>query len=150
MKQLILFFICAVLTGTVAGQSDSLEAKVLHLIEVSGSEDMFVSSALNMINMQKESPAFEGIPDSWWTKFTERIQQNGFQDIEAELASIYLANYTEEEIDFLIEYHQNPLAQSIMAKMPLVQQQSMQVGQAWGQKIAQELEDQLEVDPKGN
>ncbi|WP_116105477.1 DUF2059 domain-containing protein [Lewinella sp. IMCC34191] len=150
MKQLILLLMCAVLTGPLLGQSDSLEAKVIRLIEVSGSEEMFVSSAMNMIQLQQQSAAYADIPDTWWSTFMDRLRTEGFKSIEPELVKIYMANYTEEEVDFLIDYHRNPLAQSIMAKMPVVQQQSMQVGQAWGQQIAQEIVERLNSDSEGN
>lgn len=150
MKQVYIGLFFFLVTATAGAQSDSLEAKVLHLLELSGTEAMFVTSAMNMLDMQKESPAFASIPDEWWTEFEKRVRETAYKELEPQLAKVYLDNYTEEEVDFLIDYHQNPIAQGIMAKMAVVQQQSMQAGSAWGQKIAREIADQAIVTPEGN
>lgn len=147
---MILFFLVAGWWASAAGQSDSLESKVLRLLEVSGAENQFVSSAMNMIAMQESQPAFAQIPAAWWEKFKDRVRNEGWDSIAPSLADIYLQNYTEAEIDYLIAYHSHPLTQAIMAKLPVIQQQSMEVGQAWGERIARELQDQLTTDPEGN
>ena len=144
MKQLLLFFLYFGCCAGMCAQADSLQAKIAHLMEVSGAEQQFIASAMNMIDMQEQQPAFSAIPEGWWTEFKERVRQEGWRDIAPDLMQIYRENYTEAEIDYLIAYHSNPLTQAINAKMPTVQQQSMVVGQAWGEKIAQELAEKLE------
>ncbi len=150
MKHRFLILILVGLCSPAWAQDDSLQAKIIHLLEVSGAEAQFISSAVSMIEMQQQNEAFAEIPASWWSTFVERVRTDGWNDIAPSLVEIYRANYTEAEIDYMIEYHTNPLTQSIGAKASAVQQESMLVGQAWGDKIAGQLADQLPAESEGN
>lgn len=150
MKQVLLVFLGLTFSAGVFAQTDSLQAKITQLLELSGAEQQFISSAMNMIDMQQQQPAFAQIPEAWWASFKEKVRTQGWKDIAPSLANIYRENYSEEEIDYLIAYHSNPLTQAIMAKLPVIQQQSMQVGQQWGETIAQQLSDKLETASEGN
>ncbi len=83
------------------------------------------------------------VPDEWWDGFMEKAIAT---DFNALLIPIYERNYTAAEIDGLIEFYQTPLGQSLLQKAPVVAQESIAVGQAWGMEIAQELVEELEAD----
>ena len=131
-------------------QADSLQAKIAHLMEVSGAEQQFIFSAISMIEMQEEDAAFDVIPDAWWSKFKDKVRNEGWSNLLPSLVQIYRDNYSEEEIDYLIAYHTHPLSQRIAEKLPTVQRLSMEAGSAWGEKIAQELLEKLEETSEGN
>ena len=83
------------------------------------------------------------VPDEWWEGFMEKAIAT---DFNALLFPIYERNYTAAEIDGLIEFYQSPLGQSLLEKAPVIAQESLAVGQAWGLEIAQELIAELEAD----
>lgn len=48
--------------------------------------------------------------------------------LEPEMIKIYAEEFTQEEIDGMIQFYKTPVGQSTIDKMPIVMQKSMQVG----------------------
>ena len=61
------------------------------------------------------------------------------------MVPIYDKYYTEEEINQIIAFYNSPVGKKMISTMPLVMQESMAAGQAWGKqlaaKVAQELKE---------
>ena len=51
-------------------------------------------------------------------------------------ARIYAEHFTEAELDELIAFYETPLGQKMIAKLPVLTQQSMELGGLWGQQVA--------------
>lgn len=51
-------------------------------------------------------------------------------------ARLYAEHFTEAEIDELIAFYETPLGQKMIAKFPVLTQESMQLGGLWGQQVA--------------
>lgn len=83
------------------------------------------------------------VPDIWWDGFIEKALES---DINSLLVPIYQRNYSAEEIEGLIAFYQSPVGQSVLAKTTIVTQESIEVGQAWGIELAEELLAELEAD----
>ena len=52
---------------------------------------------------------------------------------------IYQKHLTQEDIAALNKFYDSPAGKKMIKVQPLIMQESMAVGQAWGQKIAQEV-----------
>lgn len=150
MKLLLPLLLVLGLGATGRAQADSLQLKIERLLELSGAEAQFTESAVSMIELQRQQPHMSGIPAAWFEEFIERIRTDGWRTLAPELAAIYRKHYTETEIDYLIDYHSHPMTQSITAKIPAIQQESMLVGQAWGQEIARQLVEKASSTGEGN
>lgn len=48
--------------------------------------------------------------------------------LEPEMIKIYAEEFTQEEVDGMIQFYKTPVGQSTIDKMPIVMQKSMQVG----------------------
>jgi hypothetical protein len=55
------------------------------------------------------------------------------------IVSVYATNFTPEELAEMEAFYQRPTGQKMLAKTQVVMQQSMQVGQMFGQKAAEDL-----------
>lgn len=53
------------------------------------------------------------------------------------IAGIYATNFTVAEMDAVIDFYKTPVGIKMLNSLPALTQQSMAVGQAWGQAVAQ-------------
>jgi uncharacterized protein len=69
-----------------------------------------------------------------------------------QMAAVYARNFTPDEMRQLVAFYRGPLGQKFLEKMPTVMQESMSVGQAFGQQIAGELRSRMieELRKKGH
>ena len=116
-------------------------AQVEELLELTNADALNVQ-ILEQVIAQFRQMAPE-IPDEWWESFAAKALET---DMNSLLIPIYERNYTATEIDGLIEFYQSPLGQSLLAKTPIVMQESIAVGQAWGLEIVEEMTQELEAD----
>ncbi len=139
MKQVFVILLLLGAVTAASAQRDSLDAKIVRLLEVSGAQGQFLSAIDNLIALQRQSPSERQLTDDFWDEFSQELHQEGWADIQPRLLEIYHDNYTEEEIDFQIAYFADPIAQGIQEKQAVIMQQSMAVGAAWGQAIGEKI-----------
>ena len=59
------------------------------------------------------------------------------------LAVVYARNLTIDEMRQLTDFYRSPLGQSFLQKMPVIFQESMALGQRWGEEAAGQLHDRM-------
>jgi hypothetical protein len=59
------------------------------------------------------------------------------------IVAVYASNFTAQELRDLESLYRHPAMQSMLEKQQLIVQQSMQVGQAFGQKAAEDLRQRM-------
>lgn len=59
------------------------------------------------------------------------------------LAVVYARNLTIDEMRQLTDFYRSPLGQSFLQKMPVIFQESMVLGQRWGEEAAGQLHDRM-------
>ena len=67
----------------------------------------------------------------------------GVGSLTDQMAEIYARNFTVGEMHDLTAFYRSPTGQKLLEKTPAITQQSLAVGQAWGQKIAGELQSRM-------
>jgi uncharacterized protein len=60
-----------------------------------------------------------------------------------EMAALYARNFTADEMREITAFYRSPVGQRFLTKMPAVMQESMTMGQAFGQRIAAEMQDRI-------
>lgn len=114
-----------------------LEKDVRELLDVTGAfkigEQMMDGLAAQL------SKGDSKIPPSFWKEMKKRIKKDEFY---AMIVPIYLRNLTPEDIKTLLAFYKTPAGQRVVKAMPTITQESMVVGQAWGEKIAREVVEQ--------
>lgn len=151
MKRIIILLLLGLSGVGLQAQTDTtasdslLNAKIERLLVLSGAEAQFNTAIDQMVEIQKQNPAYSGVlADEFWDEFTEEVHQTGFDKLRPKMVTIYRDNYTVEEIDHQITYFSDPMTQAIVAKQGAVMQQSMRVGAQWGQEISQEIVTRLQ------
>jgi len=55
-------------------------------------------------------------------------------ELEEPVIAIYDANFSADEIKQLVAFYQSPVGRKIVVQLPQLMQQSVTMGQAWGQQ----------------
>ena len=57
-------------------------------------------------------------------------------DLEEPIIAIYDANFSDDEIKQLVAFYQSPVGRKIVIQQPQLTQQSLTLGQSWGEQAA--------------
>ncbi len=73
-------------------------------------------------------------------------------EILDKVAAIYARNFTVAELNEIIAFYRGPTGQKFVQRLPVVMQESLQVGQQFGQQIGAELQQRMiqELRKKGH
>jgi hypothetical protein len=117
----------------------ALEAKVRELLALTGSAGMAEQVMAQMMPALKEMAP--GVPESVWDEIEKEMDVDALID---EIVPVYIAEYTEAEIDAMIAFYSTPEGRSVIQKMPGVMAQTMLIGQQWGQTAAMRVFERLQ------
>jgi hypothetical protein len=83
--------------------------------------------------------ANQTIPDATWDEFTAIFVEEMkrlLPELKEPIIAIYEANFSDEEIKQLVAFYHSSVGHKIVAVLPQLMQQSVAMGQSWGQKAA--------------
>jgi hypothetical protein len=139
MKYAILFLLLFS-TTFLSAQDPALVKKVEQLLELSGTKAQFETALDGMLDTYKQNPAMkEGLPGEFWDTFSQEAKVNAFDDLMGQMVTLYLEHYNEEELDHQIAYMKSPITQKIVAKQPMIMQESIAIGSKWGQELGEKI-----------
>ena len=78
--------------------------------------------------------------EKFWDDFAKEIKA---EDLVNLIIPIYDKYYTEDDIDQLISFYNTPTGKKMIETLPIVTQESMTAGQAWGKLIGEKVIQQL-------
>jgi uncharacterized protein len=64
-------------------------------------------------------------------------------ELANQLAGVYARNFTIDELNQLAAFYRSPVGEALVAKTPAITQQSLVIGQAFGQKVAAEMQTRI-------
>ena len=77
------------------------------------------------------------IPDVVWDEFTgicTEEMKRSLPELEDPVITIYDDNFSADEIKQLLAFYQSPVGRKIVIQLPQLMQQSVSMGQSWGQQ----------------
>jgi hypothetical protein len=113
---------------------------IRRLIEMSGEAQAMQQVMLATIDQLRI--ANTGLPDQFFEEFKNAAMSG---ELPALMVPVYERHFTHEEIRDLIAFFQSPLGQALVRKQPLIRQDAMGVGQAWGAKTAKTITERLQA-----
>ncbi|MBV9199846.1 MAG: DUF2059 domain-containing protein [Alphaproteobacteria bacterium] len=91
------------------------------------------------------------IPQAAWDDFA-RIGAEEFKkslaELEEPVITIFDKNFTDDEIKQLTAFYKTPLGQKVVTQMPVVMQQSAQLGQIWGTQVGGRVAERIRAAAK--
>jgi len=140
---LLVVFILAPLSPASSQSEDAemLEAELNRMLELSGAANM-ASQVLHQI-MAPIRQAIPQVPEEFWVRMMDRF--DGQELVELTIP-IYARHFTLEEIRDINAFYESPTGRKMIGSLPAIMQESMAVGQAWGEKAAGEIIQELEAE----
>jgi hypothetical protein len=137
MKKALFVFLFA--AGTViAGYGQSKRADIVKLLDVSNTkmqaEQLFDLMLPSLKTLAPDAPA------AFWTVFQSKLNMNSFVDL---FVPVYDKYFTHDEIKGLIQFYESPVGRKLLEVTPAITQDSYGIGQAWGEKLAQDIVGEL-------
>jgi len=128
-----------------AEMSKEKRAEIDQMMRLTGMEKLVDQMVTQMISSFKAN--MTGAPAGFWEKFQSKV--NG-RDMIEKVVPVYDKYYTLEDLRAVNAFYSSPAGQKILATLPQVMQESMAVGQAWGQEVAKKAADELEAEKKAS
>lgn len=142
MKKNILV-IAFLVFGVLTNAQSSKELKIAELLETMGSTEAMKTSYEYMIEHYKKN--YPDVPTEYWDKASKYVNYN---ELIEKLIPLYTKHFTEQEIESLITFYRNTTGKKMIDKMPLILQESMEIGRMWGVELAQKIEKEISVSTK--
>jgi hypothetical protein len=127
-------------------------AAAKELMDVAGSAKQF-DVAVPIITQQLENAFVNLKPDhaaeikDVFRMIPERFSQRK-QELLDQIAALYAERLTTEDLQGIIAFYKSPIGAKFIQLQPELVQQSMALGQAWGRKIGQEIDQQVRKELK--
>ncbi|MCF0051940.1 DUF2059 domain-containing protein [Dyadobacter sp. LJ53] len=138
-----MMFILTFVAFSNAQGNPEYKAKLKKMFEVSGSEKSYKVAIEQMFTMFKQQKTT--VPDSIWQQFQGEFLKTSLDDLVNMLEPVYSKSLSQDDLQQLIAFYQTPIGVKYAAKTPAIMQESMQVGQQWGMKIANEFQEKLKT-----
>ncbi len=150
-KHLSLVILCLALSPAfLAAQEtemDTFEEKIIEMMDLSGATTQFELIIDQMVDMYQRNERGR-VKEGFWEELKAEMKKDGFKELYDILIPVYKKHLTEEEVDAAIAFYSTEAGRSLVEKMPLITQESMQAGAQWGarlgEKIARKMEDARE------
>ena len=139
MKRLIVLLF-SVLTLTAAF-SQSKEDDIIRLMQMTGSADVGIQVMQSMIVQFRQ--ILPEVPEDYWNQFMDRVNPD---EMISMIVPIYDKHFSHDDIKDIITFYETPTGKKLIQKLPFITQESMSAGQAWGQRLGLEIQQQLVED----
>ena len=131
----VTFFVFSI---AAKAQTSSKSQKIRQLLEVTGSGKLGVQVAQNLINQYRKS--YDNVDSQFWDGLTKKLNPD---ELISLIVPIYDKHFSEEDIDQIIAFYKTPVGIKLISSMSTIMQESMQVGEKWGQKISEQVLEEM-------
>lgn len=133
MKKTIFALMLTSLFAT-ANAEQPTAASVKKLMKITGAGELGIQAMNQMTDQLK--PMLPAAPDSFWEDMKKETTAD---ELISLITPIYQKHLTQSDVDAAIEFYQTPAGKNFVAAQPQIMQESMQVGEKWGTKVAQKI-----------
>ena len=114
--------------------AESKRADARRLIEVSGTGLAMRQSLLSSLDGVRGLAS--ELPDAFFDEMKAAAMTDELVDL---MIPVYERHFTHDEIRELIRVYESPIGKTLVRKQPLLMQDAMGVGEAWGKRKAEEI-----------
>ena len=129
--------------GVFTNAQSSKDVKIAELLETMGSTQAMKTSFEYMINYYKQNNP--QISSQYWDNSLKHVDYN---ELVQKLVPVYSKHFTEQEIVDLLNFYNTSTGKKMIDKMPVILQESMEIGRKWGIELAQKIEEEISVSTK--
>jgi hypothetical protein len=137
MKKLLFVFL--LMAGmAAAGYGQTKKADIVRLLDISNTK-MQAAQLFDLMLPSLRAMAPD-VPVTFWTMFQSKLDMDSFVELFIPLYDKY---FTHDEIKGLIQFYESPTGKKLLEVTPLIAQESYGIGQAWGEKLALDVINEL-------
>jgi uncharacterized protein len=146
MKKLLLLALVTILSCvpvTRAEMSTEKRQEIEKMLRLTGMERMVGQMETQMLsNLKTQVPQ---VPEVFWVKFQQKMDT---RELIEKIIPIYDKYYTIEDLKAINAFYEGPAGQKVLSTLPQVMQESMKIGQEWGQRIGKQAAEEAEQELK--
>ena len=113
-----------------ASANGASEQDVRRFMEASGAAKLMTQMLDSMI--QSMGSTMKEVPPEFWTEFRKEVKVN---DLIDKIIPVYQKHFTSAEMNQLVQFYESPAGKKLTQEQPMIMQESMKIGQAWGQEV---------------
>ncbi len=117
---------------------------IKRMMEISGSGDLGMQVLTNMIDSYKKS--LPNIPQTFWDNFIKEVNAESLVELVIPIYDKYLSH---DEIKDIIRFYESPSGRKLVKVLPMITEESMDVGRKWGEGIGKKLIEKLQNEAEG-
>jgi len=125
--------ICLSVSGFTQAEPAKAES-IKRLMDVTGAGEMGVQVIDQLLPAMKQM--VPDAPDQFWVDVRKEINAD---ELENELIPLYQKHLTEEDVRALNAFYTSPVGRKMIRIQPVIMQESMMMGQRWGQDLARKI-----------
>ena len=122
----------------VSAQDSTKIKHIRQFMEVTGSAKLGMQVLTNITAAYKN--IYPDASNDFWDEF---IKEADPQTLVNLVIPVYEKNFSDDDIVQLIAFYQTPVGKKIVEKMPVIMQESMQIGAAWGKQMGEKVMEKL-------
>ena len=145
MKKFTLFLFSVIVSLSIFSQ-DSLNEKIIEMMELSGSSKNYDIVVERLLEIQKSSNSSLG--DEFWDKLEKTFIDSAKSKIYEAIVPIYAKYLTEKDVDQVIAFYKSTAGQNLIKNMPQILQESMDVGGKIGEEMGLQVYKAIQLDKK--
>jgi len=138
---LLLTFMLSAVSGAFGQADPGYGESLKRMFAVSGAEETFQAAIKQTMAMYRQQ--FIDLDLEIWEELEKSLMQTSLHDLTGMLTPVYAKYLTREDLEAIIVFYESPAGRKLAQNTPFITQESMEIGQRWGMKIAQDLEKRL-------
>ncbi len=137
-KRILTLAALMILSFSVFGQSSKEYTNILkQYFKITATDKVYTNVVNQMFDANiKQIPS---IGKEVWNELREEFIKTSLDDLAEMLTPIYSKYLTVDDIKSMIAFFKTPVGKKYAKNTPLIMQESMAIGQEWGQKIGRDL-----------
>ncbi|MEO8215813.1 MAG: DUF2059 domain-containing protein [Acidobacteriota bacterium] len=119
------------------------EKSIRTLLNITGMPKLAEQIMTQMLDgMASSAP---GVSTEVWDRFKKKLNPDELVDL---MIPVYDKYYTQSDVDGMVDFYKTPLGQKVIATLPGLSSDSMQIGRQWGEAKAHQVIEELEKEGK--
>lgn len=111
------------------------------MLELNGTQDTYDMMFSQIVSQMKTR--MPKVSDDTWAKVKENVFDKKIEELNKKLVPIYKKHFTHEEIKDIIAFYQTETGKKMAEKSAIITQESITIGQKWGRKLGQSIQNYI-------
>jgi hypothetical protein len=143
---LVLVFTISTALGSEPARPAIAKEKVVEIqktLRLVGMEKLMDQMKTQMFTMFREK--IKDVPEEYWKRAETRFDSAELIQL---IVPLYDKYYTIEDLKALNAFYESAVGQKVLSSLPQITQESMKIGQAWGEEVAKRVEREVQAEFK--